>query len=339
MSVDALVPNDTRVEHKFQSVRDDITYHYMLAEPKQKPTATVVLLHGWPDLGMGWRYQVPYLLSMNLQVIVPDMLGYGQTSAPDAVEEYTAKKMAGYIAAIIKENTDEPVILGGHDWGSWFAWRVAMWRPELVRCVFGICVPFTPPKLGETSLEDMVKRAPNFTYQLQLASPVAENIVNQSEERLRGFINGIFGGTTPERQGMFSTGVGILEENIDRVGRSPLLSEEMVDLYVHEYKRHGLHGPCNWYRTLVLNRKDEEAFAKAGGYQIDKPAMLIMAEKDSALPLRLAEGQERYFKAGLKRVLVPNSGHWVNVQYPEAVNKHIGDFIRSVLGEKLIASL
>lgn len=75
-----------------------------------------------PDLGMGWRYQVPYLLSLNLQVIVPDMLGYGRTSAPESHEEYTLKKMTAHMAAIVKENTPEPIILGGHDWGGLLVW-------------------------------------------------------------------------------------------------------------------------------------------------------------------------------------------------------------------------
>lgn len=46
MAVDALVPNDPRVEHKFTSVRG-LTYHYMLAKPEGTPVATVVLCHGW----------------------------------------------------------------------------------------------------------------------------------------------------------------------------------------------------------------------------------------------------------------------------------------------------
>lgn len=45
MPVDALVPNDPRVEHKFATF-GDIKYHYMLANPKGKPVATVLLLHG-----------------------------------------------------------------------------------------------------------------------------------------------------------------------------------------------------------------------------------------------------------------------------------------------------
>ncbi|KAJ3580017.1 hypothetical protein NPX13_g540 [Xylaria arbuscula] len=120
-AVDSLTPNDPRVEHKFTEV-GGVKYHYMLAKPAEKPVATVFLIHGWPDLGMGWRNQVPYLLSLNLQVVVPDMLGYGQTDAPDSYEEYTMKKMTGHMAEIVKQVTDQPIILGGHDWGALFVW-------------------------------------------------------------------------------------------------------------------------------------------------------------------------------------------------------------------------
>jgi hypothetical protein len=45
-SPDALAPNDPRAEDRFFSI-GDITYHYILAKPKAKPAATVVLIHGW----------------------------------------------------------------------------------------------------------------------------------------------------------------------------------------------------------------------------------------------------------------------------------------------------
>lgn len=53
MPVDALVPNDPRVEEKFFTFSDDIKYHYKLAKPAGKPIATVLLVHGlsvFPDL-------------------------------------------------------------------------------------------------------------------------------------------------------------------------------------------------------------------------------------------------------------------------------------------------
>jgi hypothetical protein len=59
MALKPLVPNDPRVESKFFHVPGtDIRYHYLLGRPTGPATATILLLHGFPDLAMGWRYQV-----------------------------------------------------------------------------------------------------------------------------------------------------------------------------------------------------------------------------------------------------------------------------------------
>lgn len=53
---------------------------YIHGVPKHgKFEATVFLIHGWPDLSYGWRYQIPFLIQQNMQVVVPDMMGYGRT--------------------------------------------------------------------------------------------------------------------------------------------------------------------------------------------------------------------------------------------------------------------
>ncbi|KAI1384630.1 epoxide hydrolase [Hypoxylon trugodes] len=338
MALDALVPNDPRVEHKFISF-GDIKYYYVLAKPQGKPAATVLLLHGWPDLSYGWRYQVPYLQSLGLQVIVPDMLGYGQTSAPTALEEYTLKNMAAHMAGIIKAHSDEPIILGGHDWGGFFVWRVYAYYPELIRGIFSICVPYMPPSPIKMSLEEIVKKLPNFTYQLQFASPVGEAIMNKSPERIRGLMNGFFGGRTPDGKGPTAINIGIVEENLENIGQSPIVSAADIDHYVKEHSRHGFNGPFNWYRTRDLNGDDDVALAKDTEFKIKIPAALVMAEKDKALPPRLADGQEKYFEAGLKKDVIMGADHWLMVERPDEINKFIGDFVKSVLGDDLKAAL
>ena len=35
--------------------------------------------HGFPDLAVGWRYQIPILLQLEFRVIAVDCLGYGET--------------------------------------------------------------------------------------------------------------------------------------------------------------------------------------------------------------------------------------------------------------------
>lgn len=184
-----------------------------------------------PDIGMGWRYQVPYLLSLNLQVVVPDMLGYGQTSAPDAAEEYSLKKMSAHLVHLVREVTDEPVILGGHDWGAALAWRMGMYYPELFRGVFSFCVPFSPPTSSVGTHEQFVKQNPIFQYQLQNSSGAAETIASRSTDHVRGFLNAMYGGETSEGLSGFDPRVGIIEDRLERINPSPLITPEMMDYY------------------------------------------------------------------------------------------------------------
>jgi hypothetical protein len=49
-------------------------------DPHHKHILTSSLqIHGWPDLAIGWRFQIPLLLSLGLRVVAPDMMGYGGT--------------------------------------------------------------------------------------------------------------------------------------------------------------------------------------------------------------------------------------------------------------------
>ena len=63
----------------------------------------VVLLHGFPDSGRLWRYQVPALAAAGFQVIVPDLRGYGRSGKPEAVEAYSIPVLAGDVMAILAE--------------------------------------------------------------------------------------------------------------------------------------------------------------------------------------------------------------------------------------------
>lgn len=52
--------------------------HCLIFDSK-KVVLTLSQIHGFPDLSMGWRYQIPALLKLGLRVVVPDCLGYGRT--------------------------------------------------------------------------------------------------------------------------------------------------------------------------------------------------------------------------------------------------------------------
>lgn len=49
--VDKLTPTDSRVEHHTFTIPNTTRkYHYLLGNPSSTPVATVLLVHGFPDL-------------------------------------------------------------------------------------------------------------------------------------------------------------------------------------------------------------------------------------------------------------------------------------------------
>lgn len=92
----------------------------------------------------------------------------------------------------------------------------------------------------------------------------------------------------------------------------------------------------NWYRTRTINGEDERPLAQQAPRDDDTwlpmPGMLVMAGEDPALPWELAEGQEQYFAAGLKKELISEASHWILTHCPEESNRYIGEFLDSILG-------
>ncbi|KAK3333594.1 Alpha/Beta hydrolase protein [Cercophora scortea] len=337
---DKLTPTDPRVEHHTVLLpHSNHTYHYLLATPPRSstpPSGTVLLIHGWPDLSLGWRYQVPALLALNLRVIIPDMLGYGQTDAPSDIAAYSFKSicadLAGLLTHVLGDN-HAPVILGGHDWGGAVVWRFALWYPHLTRAVFSVCTPFAPPMGSYISKEAVVATVlPSFKYQLQLAGPEVEATV-VGEEKIGQFLRGMFGATTPSGGRSFDTDRGVVFENLSALGKSKLLTPEEEAFYVREYARRGnLRGPLNWYRTWDVNYEEERELVEKGRVRVTVPSMFVAAKRDVALPPSMAEGMERHFeKGGLVRREV-DANHWGLVEAAGEVNGCIEEFVGGVLG-------
>ncbi|KAJ3455421.1 hypothetical protein MRS44_014021 [Fusarium solani] len=309
MEFDKLEANDPRVTPDTASIRGK-TYHYLRADPETEPLATIFLIHGFPDLGFGWRYQIPHFASLGYQVVAPDMLGFGDTDAPDQPSQYALKSIAEDIKelanAIVK---DKRIILGGHDWGGAVVWRTAMWFPSLVQGVFSIGTPFTPPSSVFLSPDDAARS-------------------KGTKRRVRQFLNAMFGGTSPEGEVGFSVTEGVLFGNLPKLGQSRLISGDDLDHYTSKYFRKGeprLKGPLNWYRTRAHNYFDElQLLLKP--IKFSMPALFLAATRDEELPPSMSDGMDQYFE-DLTRGEVEAS-HWALWESPAEVNKQVSAWLK-----------
>ncbi|MCJ1362533.1 hypothetical protein MMC16_001637 [Acarospora aff. strigata] len=300
-------------------MNSQITLDYLLGLPKGDYKATIFLIHGWPDLSIGWRYQIPVLLGMGLRVVCPDIMGFGGTDAPQVPPEdisyYGYKRAAGDIKELARQLGASRIILGGHDWGGAIVYRVALWYPDFVTHLFAVCTPYWVPTKDSKPLEELVKtRLPNFTYQLQLASGEIEKHI-QSKEEIKQFLNALYGGRGPNGEVGFIPEQGVLLENLPKLKPGRLLSEKELDYYADEYARNGMHGTINWYRNREVNHKEELSLEKT---TIDIPVLFIQATRDGALPPPMSVNMDKSIPDLTRKEVETN--HWALWEAPEQVN-------------------
>lgn len=82
----------------------------------------VVLLHGFPDSGRLWRYQVSALVRAGFKVIVPHLRGYGGSDKPESVEAYAMPLLVDDVRAVVRAAGVDRAHVVGHDWGAAVAW-------------------------------------------------------------------------------------------------------------------------------------------------------------------------------------------------------------------------
>jgi soluble epoxide hydrolase/lipid-phosphate phosphatase len=213
-------------------------------------------------------------------------------------------------------------------------WRMAQWYPDLVTHVVVVCTFYFMPQREYISTEQLVAtgRAPQFGYQLHLASPEVEDRI-KSEEDIRKFLHGMYGARGSNRETIFSPEKGVLFENLDRIGRTPLLTDSEMDYYVSQYSRNGFHGPLNWYRTREANWRDDLDLIRMGRTTVEQPTLFIQATRDSVfIPAMMSKMGENIPKLTVKPV---DANHWALWEKPAECNAILEQWLKEiVLGSK-----
>lgn len=91
----------------------------------------LVLLHGFPQTHVMWHRIAPEL-AKHFHVILPDLRGYGWSSAPRSEaphETYSKREMAKDVIRVVEELGHTQFALAGHDRGGRVAYRLALDHP------------------------------------------------------------------------------------------------------------------------------------------------------------------------------------------------------------------
>ncbi|MBY0441224.1 MAG: alpha/beta hydrolase [Mycobacteriaceae bacterium] len=94
----------------------------------------LVLLHGIPGSAATWA-QVVERLPADIEVIVPDLLGFGRSARPRGLYALHAVAQADALAALLDELQLTRAVVVGHDFGGPISLMLYAARPDLVAAV------------------------------------------------------------------------------------------------------------------------------------------------------------------------------------------------------------
>lgn len=288
----------------------------------------VILLHGWPQGWYLWRNQIKPLVEAGYTVAVPDQRGYGGSSKPQAMRDYSIRKLAGDVAGLCKALGFKQFNLVGHDWGCIVAWNTALLHEDTCRSVMGLSVPFwrwDTAGLNPPGFDD------KFWYARYFQD---EGVVEKElEADIRGSLLQIYAGLSGNgswmKQREFPRTAGLLDVMPKSSRPSKGFSDEDMDYYVAQYTASGFRGPCNWYRNVPYLRTDTP---EAEGKKFSQPAAFVAGSIDDVLSYdpKWRDWFPSHFEDLRFIEIIEGSGHWLQCDNPQATTAQILRFLREV---------
>ncbi|XP_073683744.1 bifunctional epoxide hydrolase 2 [Garra rufa] len=302
------------VSHGYVTIKPGVRSHYV----DMGDGPPVLLCHGFPESWFSWRYQIPALVDAGFRVLALDMKGYGDSTAPADIEEYSQEQLMLDLVTFLDKMGIPQVTLMGHDWGGALVWNMAQFHPERVRAVASLNTPLFPvdPK---TNPMEKLKAIPIFDYQIYFQKPgVAEAELEKNLERTFKlmFIASSDTKSFPSTAGVCQRG-GLFVGSPDDPPRSAILSESALQYYVRQFTKSGFRGPLNWYRNGERNWR--WMCSRPRG-KIMMPALMVTAGKDPVLLPAFATGMENLIP-NLTRGHIEECGHWTQMERPAELNK------------------
>ena len=294
----------------------------------------VVMVHGFPEGWYSWRHQIGPIAQAGFTACAIDVRGYGGSARPAAVADYSLAQITADVAGVIEQlSPDGSGVLIGHDWGAPIVWHTALARPDRVRAVAGLSIPWTG--LPSTPFLDVVKAAytdrGRFFYQVYFQDIGVAEAELQADVRgaLRKFYYALSGdapkGTWPTDK---PHGATLLDRLPDPQPFPTWLSPADEDQFVAEFEASGFDGPLNRYRNHAADFAWQQGLM---GRRIEQPALFIGGERD--LALRMLPGVKPVdamapHLPGLRGAhVLPGIGHWTQQEAPGPVTALLLDWL------------
>jgi len=321
--------NHLSVPGKILQLQDGTKYAYIhINATELKPT--FLLLHGFPSSSYDWRFQVDTLKSLGYGVVVPDLLGYGDTDKPSDPEAYRFKRIATDVVEILIKESLGKVIGVGHDWGSGLLSRLVNYYPDRFSAVVFTSVPYMEPGSFDLDIVNaMTEKAfgyPAFGYQEFFNDDDAAEICTQNNESLTSLLY-------PHEPEIWKTELaprGAARKWLtgNTIKPSPeWLSESDITTHNAIFARGGYVGPLNWYKASArhLHDKDEALILNEQKF-VKIPALVVVSDKDYVCRAEMAEQLSPKWLTNFEIKNLEGAGHWIQLEKKDEFSQILVEF-------------
>lgn len=303
----------------------------------------IIFVHGWPELSISWRHQLPAMAALGLRAIAPDMRGYGRSSSYASHGDYALEHSVRDMLDLLDHLGAERAIWVGHDWGAPVVWTLASHFPERCHGVANLCVPYYSKGFAPQNFLPFADRAlypeDEFPWaQWEYMAFYEQNFAHARagfEADVANTVKAMFRKGNPAAAGTPSRTALVRKNNgwfgatnaAPDVPRDPdVLTEADWHAYSAALSRTGFFGPDSWY----MNHAANIAYAKGAKNNgcLTMPTLFLHGAYDytcETMISRLAEPM-RQDCADLTEVVVP-SGHWMAQEKPRHVNATLAKWL------------
>ena len=263
----------------------------------------IIALHGFPDLPISYRHQIPVLAENGYRVVAPYMHGYFPSAdAPDG--PYEVAVLVQDVLALIDQLTEQPAILIGHDWGATVARSAAILAPEKISKIVCMSVPTAGNFRRALVSNPKQQRRSWYVFFFQLT--IAEMAIAHNDFE---FIERLWQEWSPG----WSCPQSVMSE-IKEAFRQPSV----------------LKAALGYYRSLynpALQHPDFADIRKRLNDPIPVPTLYLHGANDGCIGVETTEGMESAFLRDFEIHIIPSAGHFVHQEQPEVVNQLITRFL------------